>query len=51
MIPFVPQRLAALIEATRADELMLTAQISDHAARARTDEIADVRNRWSLEAR
>ena len=52
MIPFVRQRLAALIEATRADELMLTAQIYDHAARVRTFEIvADVRDRWSVEAR
>ena len=48
----VRQRLAALIEATRADELMLTAQIYDHAARVRTFEIvADVRDRWSAEAR
>jgi hypothetical protein len=38
--------LQALIAETRADELMLTAQIYDHAARLRSFEIAaEVRDR------
>jgi luciferase family oxidoreductase group 1 len=41
----VSARLKVLIEATRADELILTAQVFDHAARLRTFEIvAEVRD-------
>ena len=41
----VRKRMDALIEATRADELMLTAQIYDHQARLRTFEIvANIRD-------
>jgi luciferase family oxidoreductase group 1 len=42
----VGERLRGLIETTRADELILTAQVFDHAARLRTFEIfAEVRDR------
>jgi luciferase family oxidoreductase group 1 len=42
----VRARLKALVDATRADELILTAQVFDHAARLHTFEIlADVRDR------
>jgi luciferase family oxidoreductase group 1 len=41
----VAARLTALIDATRADELILTSQVYDHKARLRTFEIvAEVRN-------
>jgi luciferase family oxidoreductase group 1 len=36
----VARRLSAIIESTRADELMITGQIYDHAARLRSFEIA-----------
>ena len=46
----VEQGLKALIAETKADELMLTAQIYDHAARLRSFEIAaDVRDRIAIE--
>jgi alkanesulfonate monooxygenase SsuD/methylene tetrahydromethanopterin reductase-like flavin-dependent oxidoreductase (luciferase family) len=42
----VGRRLRAILDATRADELMLTGQIYDHAARLRSFEIAaDLRDR------
>ena len=44
----VAARLTALIAATSADELILTAQVFDHIARLRTFEIvAEVRDRMT----
>jgi alkanesulfonate monooxygenase SsuD/methylene tetrahydromethanopterin reductase-like flavin-dependent oxidoreductase (luciferase family) len=48
----VERGLQALIAETRADELMLTAQIFDHAARLRSFEIAaEVRDRIAARQR
>lgn len=44
----VRQGLEAVVEATGADELMLTAQLGDHRARLRSFEIlADIRDEWN----
>jgi len=48
----VQRRIAELLDRTKVDELMITAQIYDHASRVRSYEItAEVRDRLGQAAR